>query len=211
MIAPAIPSVACTTDGRDRGRQDVAQHDPRRAGAAARAPPARTRTRAPGAPGRAPAARSRPSRSPTSASTTFARLGPSTATSAIASRIPGNAISTSMTRLISIVDHAAEVAGDRSEQHADEPTRPTRRRCRRAARCARPTRMRARMSRPSSSRPSGCDEVGPSSRCASSCAARIVRHQQRARAAPPATATSTMATPTRIISRIGSADRASRR
>ena len=107
-------------DRRNRGRHDVPQQHARRVARRARAPPARTRTRARAAPGRARAARSRPSRSP-SARTARCRgsaRAPRPARSPAAVRETPAACRS--TRLITSSSHAAEVAGDRAEQRADD-------------------------------------------------------------------------------------------
>src|SRR5690349_21083100 len=133
-----------------------------------------------------------------SASTTFTRLGPSTATRAIASRMPGNAISTSITRLITSSTGppkypASDPNNIPSVDETETTEMPT------SSEIRAPCRSRARMSRPSSSSPSGCARLGASSLRASSWAVGSYGQSDGpARAA--AIARIMMNVPTRIIS-----------
>jgi hypothetical protein len=102
-----------------------------------------------------------------SATSTFARLGPSTATTAIASRSPGNASSVSITRLITSSTRppkypATEPSVVPTTADTSTTVSPT------ANEIRAPATMRDRMSRPSSSRPKRCVALGPASRSGSS-------------------------------------------
>ena len=122
------------------------------------------------APARAPDARSPPTRSRPAPARRCVRLGPSTATSAIASRMPGNASSTSIIRPSASSTHPPAYPATAptivpTVAEIDTTASPT------ISEIRAPMSRRARMSRPSSSRPNGCCQDGPSSRCGRFCAA----------------------------------------
>ena len=87
--------------------------------------------------------------------------GPSSATIPIAIRKPGIASMMSITRMISRVDGAAEVAGGAPSSEPDARARRTPRRRRSGASSARRRSSRESSSRPRSSTPSQCSRDGP--------------------------------------------------